>query len=130
MREPHLRAAMEDYLDRIRRFFPAEELEVRDGERLAASVPSRFRTVTLDPAGREMGSEAFAAFVGRAMSDGVSGIAFLVGGPDGLPEGLSKRADLRLSLSKLTLPHRLARIVLAEQIYRAITILRGLPYPR
>ena len=57
-------------------------------------------------------------------------VAFLVGGAEGLPPELTRRAEARLSLSSLTLPHRLARVVLFEQLYRAMTILRGEPYAR
>ncbi len=130
VREAHLRAAVDDYLSRIRRFHPVEEIEAKDGAALERAAPQRFRLVTLEPAGKELTSEGFAAWVGRAMGEGALGIAFFIGGPDGLPASLSSRAHLKLSMSKMTLPHRLARIVLAEQIYRAFTILRGLPYPR
>jgi len=130
IREKHLRAAVDDYLDRIRRFHPVEEIEVKDDAALERAAPDRFRLVTLEPAGRETTSEGFAAWVGKAMGEGAPGIAFFLGGADGLPDGLVRRAHLRLSMSKMTLPHRLARVVLAEQIYRAMTILRGLPYPR
>ncbi|MBZ0116978.1 MAG: 23S rRNA (pseudouridine(1915)-N(3))-methyltransferase RlmH, partial [Sandaracinaceae bacterium] len=73
-------------------------------------------------------SERLARFVGDCELRSVSSIAFLIGGSYGLPPELSRGADLRVSLSAMTLPHRLARVVLAEQIYRAFTILRGEPY--
>ena len=66
--------------------------------------------------------------VGRAENESVQSVVFLIGGAYGLPQELSKKADLRLSLSAMTLPHRLARLFLAEQIYRAFSILRGEPY--
>ena len=130
VREKHLRAAVDDYLERIRRFHPIEEVQVEDAAGMERAAPDRFRLVTLEPGGREMTSETFAAWIGKAMGEGAAGIAFFLGGADGLPEDLARRAHLRLSMSKLTMPHRLARIVLAEQIYRALTIIRGLPYPR
>jgi 23S rRNA (pseudouridine1915-N3)-methyltransferase len=130
VREKHLRAAVDDYLDRVRRFHPVEEIEVKDDAALARGLPDRWRVVTLEPGGREMTSGGFADFVGRAMGDGAPGIAFFLGGAEGLPQAITSRAHLRLSMSKLTFPHRLARVMLAEQIYRAMTILRRLPYPR
>jgi 23S rRNA (pseudouridine1915-N3)-methyltransferase len=68
--------------------------------------------------------------VERWSSRGKGIVAFVIGGADGIPADLLSRADARLSLSTLTLPHRLARVVLAEQLYRAMTILRGEPYAR
>ena len=76
-----------------------------------------------------MDSGAFAQLVGRA-EDEARDLVFLVGGHDGLPAEWRPRADLLLSLSALTFPHELARAMLAEQIYRALTTLRGHPYPR
>lgn len=85
--------------------------------------------ILLDPAGRALDSAAFTALVetaGREARD----LVFVVGGADGLPEAWKPRADLTLTLSPLTMPHELARVVLAEQIYRALATLRGHPYPR
>jgi 23S rRNA (pseudouridine1915-N3)-methyltransferase len=76
-----------------------------------------------------MDSAAFTAMVKRAEMEGRE-LLFLVGGADGLPLAWRPRADLLLSLSKMTLPHELARVILAEQIYRALATLRGHPYPR
>ena len=79
--------------------------------------------VLLDPSGRAFDSAKFSALFDRDL-------VFIVGGADGLPEGWRNRADMLLALSPLTMPHELARVVLAEQIYRALTTLRGHPYPR
>src|SRR6266481_5051246 len=81
-------------------------------------------TVCLDPAGKRLDSAAFIAMVERAERE-ARDVVFLVGGADGLPAGWSGRADLLLSLSPMTYPHELARVMLAEQIYRAYTTLRG-----
>ena len=87
------------------------------------------RKILLDPEGRQMSSREFAGLVSQAEMDGRE-LLFVVGGADGLPGEWRARADLLLSLSRLTLPHEVARVVLAEQIYRAFTTLRGHPYPR
>jgi len=101
-------------------------------------VPNRFDLFTkhpsaskifLDPAGRSMDSAGFVQLIGRAERE-ARDIVFLVGGHDGLPGEWKPRADLLLSLSSMTFPHELARAMLAEQIYRAFTTLRGHPYPR
>jgi 23S rRNA (pseudouridine1915-N3)-methyltransferase len=87
------------------------------------------KKILLDPVGKSLDSDAFA----RIFSDGeMQGhdLVFVVGGHDGLPAAWRPRADLLVSLSALTMPHELARAVLAEQIYRAFTMLRGHPYPR
>ena len=76
-----------------------------------------------------MDSAAFTAFISQAEMEGRD-LVFLVGGHDGLPAGWAARADLLISLSPMTFPHELARVLLAEQIYRALATLRGHPYPR
>jgi 23S rRNA (pseudouridine1915-N3)-methyltransferase len=87
------------------------------------------RKIFLDPGGREMDSRQFTALLAKAEMEGRD-LVFLVGGADGLPAGWRERADLLLSISRMTFPHELARAVLAEQIYRGFTTLRGHPYPR
>jgi 23S rRNA (pseudouridine1915-N3)-methyltransferase len=93
------------------------------------SKHSSARKVLLDPAGQVIDSAAFTALIAKGEREGRD-LVFVVGGHDGLPAGWSTRADLLLSLSPLTFPHELARVVLAEQIYRAFATLRGHPYPR
>jgi 23S rRNA (pseudouridine1915-N3)-methyltransferase len=87
------------------------------------------RKILLDPRGRSLDSTAFADLFSKAEMLGHD-LVFLVGGHDGLPPAWRERADLVISLSAMTMPHELARAVLAEQIYRAFTMLRGHPYPR
>ena len=87
------------------------------------------RKIFLDPAGKPMDSAAFTALISKAEMEGRD-LVFLVGGHDGLPAGWAARADLLISLSPMTFPHELARVLLAEQIYRALATLRGHPYPR
>lgn len=130
VRESHLRKAIDDYLDRTRHYLPIDEVELSDGTGITRALPERFSVVALDPRGKTLTSEAFAAWIGERMNRGDKGIAFLIGGADGLPEAVVKGATLRMSMSSLTLPHRLARLVLVEQLYRAMTILRGEPYSR
>jgi 23S rRNA (pseudouridine1915-N3)-methyltransferase len=86
--------------------------------------------ICLDRSGTQLGSESFAQTLAKFRDGGAQGLAFFVGGADGLGLTASFEADFVLSLGPLTLPHGLARIVLAEQIYRAITILAGHPYHR
>lgn len=85
--------------------------------------------ILLDPAGRAVDSAWFTSAISKAEREGRD-LIFLIGGADGLPASLKTRADALVSLSQLTFPHELARVVLAEQIYRAVTKLRGHPYPR
>ena len=102
----------------------------REGEALLAAIPERARVVALDERGKTESSEAFSKRIGRWRDDGARSIAFLIGGADGLDEPLRKRADLVLSFGALTWPHMLVRALLAEQLYRAHTILTGHPYHR
>ena len=97
---------------------------------LLAKRPPSYKLICLDPGGTELASEAFAGILAKFRDGGAPGTAFFVGGADGLGLTALFKADLALSLGKMTLPHGLARIVLAEQIYRATTILAGHPYHR
>ena len=101
----------------------------QEGEKMAALIPKGARVIALEVGGRAWSTEQLSARLDNWMGEGRD-VALLVGGPEGLEPGLSASADERWSLSPLTLPHPLVRIVLAEQIYRAWSILKGHPYHR
>jgi 23S rRNA (pseudouridine1915-N3)-methyltransferase len=135
VREPHLRTAVDDYLHRARRYLPVDEIEVRTDARKGAAaileaIPDRYEVWVLDAGGEEPTSEALARSIEDRMGHGAKGLAFVIGPAEGLPRKVLARADRRIGLSRLTLPHRLARLVLVEQIYRAMTIIRGEPYSK
>ncbi len=135
--------AVEEYTRRISRYVRFEVVEVpearrhagtarakdEEGEALLARLGERERVVLLDERGEEETSAELARRVGRWLAGGQD-VALVVGGADGLGEAVRARAAETLALSRLTLAHRLARLVLVEQIYRAFTILRGEPYHR
>lgn len=97
---------------------------------LLAKIPKGFTQLCLDPGGKPASSEAFADLLGDIRDGGAPGLAFLLGGADGLGREALDGADFSVSFGPMILPHGLARIVLAEQIYRAMTILAGHPYHR
>ena len=101
----------------------------QEGEKMAAVIPKGARVVAMEVGGKAWSTEQLSARLDSWMGEGHD-VALLVGGPEGLEPGLSASADERWSLSPLTLPHPLVRIVLAEQIYRAWSILKGHPYHR
>lgn len=101
----------------------------QEGEKMAAAIPKGARVVALEVGGRAWSTEQLSARLDSWMGEGRD-VALLVGGPEGLEPGMSAAADERWSLSPLTLPHPLVRIVLAEQLYRAWSILKGHPYHR
>jgi 23S rRNA (pseudouridine1915-N3)-methyltransferase len=127
VKERHARALVDEYLGRLRRYCAVEEVELKPGksEALARAVAGT-TVVALDAGGEALASRALARRVEQWASRGKGVVSFVIGGADGLPKDLA--ADARLSLSTLTLPHRLARVILVEQLYRAMTILRGEPY--
>jgi len=128
-RDPHANAIAEDYLRRVSHYAKAEMSEIRpDRANPWSKHPAAF-TVCLDTGGKGFDSAAFTSMVERAERE-ARDLVFVVGGADGLPPEWRGRADLLLSLSPMTYPHELARAMLAEQIYRAFTTLRGHPYPR
>jgi 23S rRNA (pseudouridine1915-N3)-methyltransferase len=136
IKERGVREAIDDYLGRITRHFPLDEIELRDAPpaeltaALEKRIPADAHVVALDVEGKAMTSEGFARWLDAKMTQGKGRVAFLIGGAEGLPEAIRARANEKLSLSAMTLPHRLARLFLAEQLYRAMTILRGEPYSR
>jgi 23S rRNA (pseudouridine1915-N3)-methyltransferase len=125
----HLNAIAGEFLARIARYCSAEMREIRPERDDLWSKHPNGRKIFLDPAGKQLDSNAFAKLVSEAERNGRD-LVFLVGAHDGLPAGWAARADTLLSLSSMTFPHELARVMLAEQIYRALTTLRGHPYPR
>jgi 23S rRNA (pseudouridine1915-N3)-methyltransferase len=128
-RDPHTNALAAEFVKRSSRYtqFEMREIEPRRFDLFARHPASR--KIFLDPAGRNLDSAGFIQLVEQAEATGQD-LLFLVGGHDGLPAEWKPRADLLLSLSPMTFPHELARVMLAEQIYRAFTTLRGHPYPR
>ena len=131
-RGPELRAVLDDYVNRIARSWPAEVTEVRDGEAaLKKLLAERAATpMLLDAAGKVYDSVAFAKWLGEQRDCGTREIIFVCGDADGFPEVLREQVRQRVSLSAMTYSHELARVMLAEQIYRAFAILSGSPYPK
>lgn len=109
---------------------PPERRRAEEAERLKAALPRDAVLVALDESGRSLTSRAFAARIAAWQRQGRSELVFLIGGPEGLDPALLDRADLVLALGRMTWPHRLVRVLLAEQLYRAATIQAGHPYHR
>jgi 23S rRNA (pseudouridine1915-N3)-methyltransferase len=107
----------------------AQQAIAKEGERMLAALPASCYVVALQVTGRSMTSEQLAQFLAARARDGRD-VAFCIGGPDGLAPEIDGRADYRWSLSALTLPHGLARIIVAEALYRAVSILKNHPYHR
>jgi 23S rRNA (pseudouridine1915-N3)-methyltransferase len=128
-KDPHANALAADYIKRADRFAPSQMLEIRPDRTDLWSKHPGAKKILLDPLGRSLDSTAFADLFAKAEMLGHD-LVFLVGGHDGLPPAWRERADLLVSLSAMTMPHEMARAMLAEQIYRAFTMLRGHPYPR
>lgn len=104
-------------------------LTADEGQRLLAAVPKGARVIALDRAGRELDTDGLAAALRTQLGRG-SDLALLIGGPEGLSDECLAAADERWSLSRLTFAHPVVRVVLAEQLYRAWSIVKGLPYHR
>jgi 23S rRNA (pseudouridine1915-N3)-methyltransferase len=141
-RDANLAGAIRDYEMRASRYWPLHVHEVREeparsgtadlvrereGDRLLAAIPSGATVIACDVTGRSMTSEQFAAWL-QELRERARDVAFIVGGAYGLGLTVKARATTSLALAPWTLPHELARLVLAEQLYRAGTIVRGEPY--
>lgn len=142
-RHDPLVVAAEDYRERLGHYFPTELVEVKEtplknapvervkqeeAQRLRDALQDGDHLILLDERGKEHSSIEVAERLRRAQNEGLRSLAFAIGGPSGLDPQFLKEAKERWSLSRLTLPHRFARLLLTEQLYRAGTILRGEPY--
>jgi len=142
LKEAHWRAAAEEYLKRLRPYATVEVAEIPDrdishdaskamaaeGTDLLRAIPESSYVVALDLTGAQMTSEGLSARLAELMVGGRSDVTFVIGGSAGLAPAVLQRADEKLSLSRMTLPHQLARVVLLEQLYRAFRIMRNEPY--
>jgi 23S rRNA (pseudouridine1915-N3)-methyltransferase len=139
-----VRSACADYITRLRSQLPVELIEIgsggrsggasqravtAEGQRVLAALRPEEYVVTLDERGSEFSTRELAAWLGKRMQEGQN-LAFLIGGPDGHAAEVRARGNLSLSLSRLTLPHALARVLLIEQLYRAHSLLTHHPYHR
>jgi 23S rRNA (pseudouridine1915-N3)-methyltransferase len=115
----------EDYITRIKHFLPLEISELKE-----LKLEASDRIVALDPKGKPWTSEAFARFVQQHMVSDSRRLTFVIGDYGGLPDSVKKQADMLWSLSPLTFTHDLTRVLLLEQIYRALTIINNLPYSK
>ena len=143
-RNEHLRALVADYLQRLNRFVRCEVTELRESEsrdgrvaldqeggRIVDALRADAVTVLLDVEGRQQWSSTeLAVQIENWQMRGMKEVAFVIGGHLGASRMVKERADVSWSLSRLTLTHEMARVVLAEQLYRAYTITRGLPYQK
>lgn len=105
-----------------------EAVKVSEGERIINAIKDNTYVVALDIKGKELDSEQLAYRIRDLMTDGVSSFAFIIGGSLGLSDEVLKRADLRLSFSRMTFPHQLMRVILTEQLYRSFKIIRNEAY--
>ena len=147
VREPFIRAGLENYVSRLaschkltftdlpeervpERVSGAEKAAIRQAEweRFPGAGQRPGVIIALDPGGILLSSEEFAVRMKRYELEGRGPVAFLIGGPLGLPDRIREQADLVLSLSPMTFPHQLVRLILVEQIYRAACISRNIPY--
>jgi len=108
---------------------PVAAMMAAEAERLRAALPSRCRRVILDEHGTDLTTRALAERLARWAAEG-DDVAFVIGGPDGLDPGIKREADESLRLSSLTLPHAMVRVVLAEALYRAVSLMKNHPYHR
>ena len=142
-RDEHVRALVAEYLKRLARFTRCEVTELErgaardereavaeEGRRIVGALRGDSRVVLLDVGGREWSSPQLAAEIERWQVGGTKEAAFVIGGHNGVSEEVERRADVRWSLSRLTFTHEVARVLLAEQLYRAYTIIHGLPYQK
>ncbi|MCL2343345.1 MAG: 23S rRNA (pseudouridine(1915)-N(3))-methyltransferase RlmH [Firmicutes bacterium] len=126
LKEPHYIAAAAEY---VKRLGPSYRLEITElPERSPVTLPKDSYILALCVEGDMLSSEALAAKIGNLAARGVSKFCFVIGGSDGLDEGVKRAADLKLSMSRMTFPHHLARVMLLEQLYRAAMINGGGKY--
>jgi 23S rRNA (pseudouridine1915-N3)-methyltransferase len=142
--EPYVKAGVEDFTKRISNYFKVEwviiappknagmmsetDLKRKEGEAILERLEKDDYLVVLDERGKQLSSEGLSEFIQGRANAAVKKVVFLIGGAFGVDEAVMKRAGLSWSLSKLVFPHQLVRLILAEQVYRACTILRNEKY--
>ena len=141
-KDEHLRALVAEFLKRLTRFVRCEVIETREGagadraavkkesQRILDAIPANSMMLLLDLKGREWNSPELADEVRRWENDSIKEVAIVIGGAEGVSAEVAARAQKRWRLSRLTLTHEMARVVAVEQLYRAYTINRGLPYQK
>ena len=130
LKEPAYRSLADEYLGRIRRYVSVEERELKNDAAFSGASSKYPLLVACEVQGQAMSSPQFSRALESWGSEGKGEFCFLIGGAEGIPKAVSQLARVKLSLSQFTLPHRLARVLLYEQIYRGFSILRGEPYAR
>jgi 23S rRNA (pseudouridine1915-N3)-methyltransferase len=141
-----VKSMVSDYVARIRHMMPCEVVETSDpakkkslkaqalieaeAEAISRRLTPDCRVVALDEGGRQFSSAAFSSWLEEEMNRGCRSIAFVLGGPDGISSRITQNADMVLSMGKMTWTHEMCRVLLLEQVYRALCILRGFPYHR
>jgi 23S rRNA (pseudouridine1915-N3)-methyltransferase len=141
---PYIREGIDDYLKRIRHFidfsivdlplirhnknYTPELLCHKEGEMIIQSVSKSNIIILLDEKGKEYTSRSFSEWLDKLMTSGVRQVSFVVGGAYGFSDDVYKLAHQKISLSQMTLPHQLIRLFFAEQLYRAFTLIKGIPY--
>ena len=128
LKEPYYIDACREYLKRLTAFCQAEVIELPEDGDIVAKIPQGAYVVALCIEGKKLDSPGLAAQLQKLATGGDSRICFLIGGSDGLSEAVKNLSDFRLSMSDMTFPHHLARVMLLEQIYRAFTISAGAKY--
>jgi len=142
--EPYIKPGVEEFTRRISKYFKVEwtilpvpknagmlsemDLKKKEGEIILEWLNKDYYLIALDEKGKQLDSEGLAGFLQKRANESVKNLVFLIGGAYGLDETLLKRADYKWSLSALTFPHQLVRLILAEQVYRACTILKNEKY--
>jgi 23S rRNA (pseudouridine1915-N3)-methyltransferase len=136
-KDERLRSLIAEYLKRLQRFVRCEVIETREAggaekesRRILEAIPAGSLAMVLDVNGREWSSPELAEQLRRWENDSVKEIAIVIGGPEGMSAAVTDRAQQRWRLTRLTLTHEMARVVAVEQLYRAYTINRGLPYQK
>ena len=128
-KNPQVADLCADYAARIKHFLPLEIADVKEAK-LSAALETSDRVVVLDPKGTAWTSQQFAEFIQQHMTSDPRRLTFVIGDYAGLPANVKKRADVQWSLSPLTFTHDLTRVLLLEQIYRALSIIHNFPYAK
>ena len=128
-KNPQLAKLCDDYIARIKHFLPLEIVEVK-GASLLGTLEGPDRVIALDPRGTAWTSEGFAKFIQLHMTADPRRLTFVIGDYAGLPEAIKARADMLWSISPLTFTHDLTRVLLLEQLYRALAIINNFPYSK